>query len=315
MELHQLRYFVAVVEHGSFSRAATELRVAQPSLSQQIQKLEAELGQPLLDRLPRAVVPTEAGRRFFERARKILVEVGDAARCVSDCRDVPAGRVVIGAIPTIAPALLPRLLRRFSQQQPQVTVEVIEEVTDRLLARLDDGGADLVLISDAHPHTAIHVEALAEEPLRLAVPAHHPLAARARVRWSDLEDQPALVLDELHCLAGQVAEFCRAAKVRWNVRFRGAHLGTILEMVAGGLGVSLVPAMFGELAEARGCRLVPLAEPQPRRRLCLAQHNLRYRTRATLALAAMTRQLCAELARAMQERPTSAKGRTPSARR
>ncbi|MCX8090352.1 MAG: LysR substrate-binding domain-containing protein [Verrucomicrobiae bacterium] len=307
MELHQLRYFVAVVEEGSFSRAAARLHVAQPSLSQQIQKLEVELGQPLLDRLPRAVVPTEAGRRFFEHARRILAQVNDAARCVRDGRDAPSGRVVLGAIPTIAPALLPRLIRRFATQHPQVTVEVVEEVTDRLLVRLEEGSVDLALISDAHPHTAIHVEALADEPLRLAVPATHPLARRPRARWADLHEQTALVLDELHCLAGQVAEFCRAADLRWNVRFRGAHLGTILEMVAGGLGVSLVPEMFRELAEARGCRLVRLSEPQPRRRLCLAQHNLRYRTRAALALAAMIRELCAAFA---HER----KARTPAAR-
>lgn len=293
MELHQLRYFVAVVEQGSFSRAAARLRVAQPSLSQQIQKLEAELGQPLLDRLPRAVVPTEAGRRFLERARRILAEVSDAARCVNDCREALAGRVVIGAIPTIAPALLPGLIRRFARAHPQVTVEVVEEVTDRLLVRLDEGNVDVALISDAHPHTAIHVEPLAEEPLRLAVPAAHPLATRTRVRWVELADEPALVLDELHCLAGQVEQFCRAANLRWNVRFRGAHLGTILEMVAGGLGVSLVPEMFRDLAEARSCRLVALSDPQPHRRLCLAQHNLRYRTRAALALAGLARELCA----------------------
>jgi LysR family hydrogen peroxide-inducible transcriptional activator len=293
MELHQLRYFVAVVEQGNFSRAAAQLHVAQPSLSQQIQKLEAELGQPLLDRLPRAVVPTEAGRRFFERARKILAEVSDAARCVTDSAEAVAGRVVIGAIPTIAPALLPGLIRCFTQQHPRVTVEVVEEVTDRLLLRLAEGGVDVALISDAHPLAAIHVEPLGDEPLRLAVPAAHPLAGRACVRWADLADQPALVLDELHCLAGQVQEFCRAANLRWNVRFRGAHLGTILEMVAGGLGVSLVPEMFRDLAEARGCRLVRLTDPQPRRRLALALHNLRYRTRAALALAAMTREMCA----------------------
>lgn len=305
MELHQLRYFVAVVEQGSFSRAAARLHVAQPSLSQQIQKLEAELGQPLLDRLPRAIVPTEAGRRFLEHARRILAEVSDAARCVSDCAETLAGRLVIGAIPTIAPALLPRLIRRFARQHPRVTVEIVEEVTDRLLQRLDEGAVDVALISDAHPHTAIHLEALAEEPLRLAVPAAHPLASRTRVRWRDLSDQPALVLDELHCLAGQVEQFCRAAHLRWNVRFRGAHLGTILEMVAGGLGVSLVPEMFRELAEARGCRLIALGEPQPHRRLCLALHNLRYRTRAALALAALVRELCAR--RDTASRPPSAR--------
>src|ERR1700752_1877590 len=113
MEIHQLRYFVAVAEEGNFSRAAAKVRVAQPSLSQQIQKLEAEIGQRLFDRLPRSVVATEAGKCLLEYARKILIELADARRCVDDLKHGVAGRLVVGALPTIAPYVLPDLVKEF----------------------------------------------------------------------------------------------------------------------------------------------------------------------------------------------------------
>ncbi|MCS7090177.1 MAG: LysR substrate-binding domain-containing protein [Verrucomicrobiota bacterium] len=295
MELHQLRYFVTVVEAGGFSRAAVRLHVAQPSLSQQIAKLEQELGQPLLDRLPRGVVPTEAGRRLYDRARRILAEVADATRCVADCRESLEGRLVVGAIPTIAPGLLPRLLAEFSEQHPKVDVQVVEEVTERLLQRLDEGQIDLALASTVDVQTAIHCEPLGKEPLGLLLPARHALARRRQVTWTDLQGEKALVLSELHCLARQVNEFCKTRSVRWHVWFQAAHLGTILEMVANGVGVSLVPQLFAPIANARGCRWIPLDAPRPERDINLLLHNLRYRTRATLAFAALVRRAAQRL--------------------
>src|SRR5436190_13177402 len=109
MEIHQLRYFIAVADEGSFSRAAAREHVAQPSLSQQIQKLEADMGHRLFDRLPRSVIVTEAGKCLLEYARKILVEIAEARRCLDDLKRDVAGRLAIGAIPTIAPYMLPEL--------------------------------------------------------------------------------------------------------------------------------------------------------------------------------------------------------------
>src|SRR6266487_477126 len=130
MEIHQLRYFVAVAEEGSFSRAAAKVRVAQPSLSQQIRKLEAEVGQPLFDRLPRSVVLTEAGRCFIDYARQILASIGDARRCVDELKDEVSGKLTVGAIPTIAPYVLPELVVTFQKHYPEVTLEIVEDVTD-----------------------------------------------------------------------------------------------------------------------------------------------------------------------------------------
>src|ERR1700751_5058421 len=124
MEIHQLRYFVAVAEEGSFSRAAAKARVAQPSLSQQIRKLEAEVGQPLFDRLPRSVVLTEAGRCFIDYARQILTSIGDARPSVDELNGKVAGGLSVGAIPTIAPYVLPDLVRKFQKRYPEVTLEI-----------------------------------------------------------------------------------------------------------------------------------------------------------------------------------------------
>src|SRR5216110_3401393 len=119
MEIHQLRYFVAVANEGSFSRAAAKVRVAQPSLSQQIQKLEADVGQPLFDRLPRSVVLTEAGTCFIDYARQILASIGDARRCVDGLKGKVSGRLAVGAIPTIAPFILPKLIGKFQKRYPE----------------------------------------------------------------------------------------------------------------------------------------------------------------------------------------------------
>src|SRR6476660_5496906 len=147
MEVHQLRYFVAVAEEGSFSRAAAREHVAQPSLSQQIQKLEAEMEQRLFDRLPRSVIVTEAGKCLLDYARKILVEIAEARRCLDDLKREIAGRLIIGAIPTIAPFVLPSLIGQFQERYPKVDLEIIEDTTEHLALRLEEGTLDIALMS------------------------------------------------------------------------------------------------------------------------------------------------------------------------
>src|SRR5215470_20444823 len=181
MEIHQLRYFVAVADEGSFSRAATKVRVAQPSLSQQIRKLEAEVGQPLFDRLPRSVVLTEAGRCFIDYARQILASIGDARRCVDDLKGEVAGRVAVGAIPTIAPYLLPELVVTFQKHYPEVTLHIVEDVTAVIARRVEAGELDVALASTCQRSPTLRVELLGNEPLLALVPEGHPLAKQTVV--------------------------------------------------------------------------------------------------------------------------------------
>src|SRR6516165_11523293 len=147
MEMHQLRYFVAIARTGSFSRAAEQCFVSQPSLSQQIQKLEKSLGQRLFDRLGRRAALTDAGRLLLERAEVILETVDDTERQLRDADDQQGGRLAVGAIPTIAPYLLPLVVPRFLKRYPQVELTIQEDVTQHLLATVVAGDLDLALLA------------------------------------------------------------------------------------------------------------------------------------------------------------------------
>src|SRR5262245_57100967 len=165
MELHQLRYFVAVAQAGNFSRAAERCHVSQPPLSQQVLKLERRLGQPLFRRLGRRAVLTDAGRMLLDRAMSILADVDDAERRLRAGDQAGTGRLAIGAIPTIAPYLLPPILRAFVRRCPRVELIVREDVTDRLVTAVVEGELDLALVALPVADDHLQAEPLFAEPL------------------------------------------------------------------------------------------------------------------------------------------------------
>jgi LysR family hydrogen peroxide-inducible transcriptional activator len=283
MEIHQLRYFVAVADEGNFSRAAEKVRVAQPSLSQQIQKLEAEVGQPLFDRLPRTVVLTEAGRCLLEFARKILVDVADARRCVDELKGEVAGRLGVGAIPTIAPYVLPPLIGKFQKRYPRVILEIVEDVTENIARRLEDGELDVAFASTCDPSPTIERHSLGHEALLLLLPKDHPLAKKKLVKWNDLKPEKFLLLHEINCLARQVSELLTANDLRPDLALKGAQLGTIAGMVAAGIGIALVPEMMVRYRPIPGCMSLSFAPPAPRRELNLLRNPLRFQSKAAEA--------------------------------
>ena len=283
MEVHQLRYFVAVADEGSFSRAAAREHVAQPSLSQQIQKLEAEMDQRLFDRLPRSVVVTEAGKCLLEYARKILVEIADARRCVDELKREVVGRLAVGAIPTIAPYVLPALIEKFQRRYPKVTLEIFEDTTERLVRRMEDGEVDIALVSTCDESPALERQSLGKEPLLVLLPKGHQLAKKKMIKWSDLKSQKFLLLHEMHCLSAQVYQFLAAHHLRPELTVRGAQLGTIARMVAAGMGVTLVPQMMIEAEPVTGCVALPFAPPVPVRELNVVRNPLRFQSKAAAA--------------------------------
>lgn len=283
MEVHQLRYFVAVADEGSFSRAAAREHVAQPSLSQQIQKLEAEMDQRLFDRLPRSVVVTEAGKCLLEYARKILVEIADARRCVDELKREVVGRLAVGAIPTIAPYVLPALIEKFQRRYPKVTLEIFEDTTERLVRRMEDGEVDIALVSTCDESPALERHSLGKEALLALVPKGHQLAKKQKIKWSDLKSQKFLLLHEMHCLSAQVYQFLAAHHLRPELTVRGAQLGTIARMVAAGMGVTLVPQMMIEAEPVTGCVALPFAPPVPLRELNVVRNPLRSQSKAAAA--------------------------------
>jgi LysR family hydrogen peroxide-inducible transcriptional activator len=297
MEVHQLEYLVAIAEEGSFTRAAERLLIAQPSLSQQIKKLEQEVGRPLFDRLPRGVVLTEAGYRLLEHARRVLSEMNDGKRRVAEVGDQVAGSLAVGAIPTVAPFLLPAAVSTFLRRWPGVAFTLIEDVTARLLDGLERGELDLAIMSSAEHLPTIHLETVASEPLLLVVAKGHRLARQRKVAWSDVEGEPFLVLHDMHCLAGQVQQFCGSQGARPRIAARGAQLSTIAAMVSAGLGVSMVPALFRDADGASDRVYIPFGGPPPSRELCIAWSLRRYRTNAARALAETVRSLLSSPAR------------------
>jgi LysR family hydrogen peroxide-inducible transcriptional activator len=283
MEIHQLRYFVAVADKGSFSRAALREHVAQPSLSQQIQKLEAEMGEKLFDRLPKSVVLTEAGTCLLDFARKILIDIADARRCVDNLKHDVTGRLVVGAIPTIAPYVLPAMIANYQHRHPKVAVEIFEDTTENLTLRLEDGTLDAVIMSDCDESPVLERHFLGKEPLLLLLPANHPLAKKKKIKWSDLKSQKFLLLHEMHCLSTQVHELLATHQLRPQPVVRGAQLATIAQMVAADMGVTLVPKMMIQSDLAKGCVALPFAPPVPVRELNLLRNPLRVESKAAAA--------------------------------
>lgn len=283
MEIHQLRYFVAVAEEGSFSHAAAREHVSQPSLSQQIQKLEAELGQQLFDRLPRAVVLTEAGRRLLEYARNILTSLADARRSVAGLDHEVAGRLSVGAIPSIALYVLPRLIARFERAYPKVTFELFEDTTEKLAQRLEDGSLDVVLASSGDETPTLAQHSLGKEALFMLLPEKHRLARKKTIKWSDLAAEKFLLLHEVHSLAITVRRLLAANHLKPELVLQGAQLTTIAAMVAAGLGVTVVPEMMVRSEFVRGCVAVPFARPVPTRELVLIRNPLRFESKAAAA--------------------------------
>lgn len=264
MEMHQLRYVVAVSRAGNFSRAAEQCHVSQPSLSQQILKLEEELGERLFDRMKREAKLTPHGEAFLPRAVKILEEVDAAKREASDAHSLLRGRLIVGVLPTIAPYLLPTVLVGFAKKFPGVEIVVQEDTTARLLKLAQAYEIDFALASRPIQDQRMEVKDLFTEELQLALPPGHPLTRKRTVRLADLEKEPFIVMKEGHCLGDQVLSFCDRRDLKPTINFRSAQLETIQALVRSGVGVSLVPAMAarGERKDLPEYRSLPAPKPE-----------------------------------------------------
>ena len=269
MEMHQLRYVVAVARTGNFSRAAEQCHVSQPSLSQQVKKLEDELGERLFDRLQRSVKLTPAGERFLPHARRILDEVDTAKREAADTGRTVRGRLNIGVLPTIAPYLLPAVMTDFAARFPGVEIVLHEDVTARLLKLALRFEIDLVLASLPITDPRFAVKELFTEELLLARPTRRPQRWRRPPSLGELSGERFIVMQEGHCLGDQVLDFCARRDLPISVRFRSAQLETILSLVGAGMGVSLIPAMAAKSPHP-AVEFHPLAAPRPVRKIVAA---------------------------------------------
>jgi len=270
--LRQLEYFVALVERLSFRRAAESCFVSQPSLSAQIAQLEALLGVKLFERDRRGVRLTRAGEALVLGARETLASCDRFCQLAGSFGAPLTGPLRLGVIPTIGPYLLPKVLPAVSASYPELQVFLREETTARLLEQLAEGKLDLLLLAIDVDLGAVTTLPLFSDPFVLAVPPGDELADSKEVCLSDLEGRSILLLDEGHCLREQTLPLCDSAGADELSGFRASSLGTITQMVASGLGITLLPelAVEREAAAVPRLRVIPFGADGPGRVVGLA---------------------------------------------
>jgi LysR family transcriptional regulator, hydrogen peroxide-inducible genes activator len=278
MELHQFRYFVAVADLGSFTRAAEKCLVAQPSLSQQIIKLERELRQPLFDRLGRTVRLTEAGQALYAEAVSILRAVDEVQQRVAATNDPEQGTVNVGAIPTIAPYLLPPILKAFSKRFSQAAVALHENLTEFIVRGCLEGELNIGVIASPLDNALLQTEALFTEELLLALPPKHRLSKQRKITLEEVAEEPFVLMNELHCLGEQIMGFCRQQDCLPAVRCRSVQLLTVQELVALGHGVSIVPAMARDRDRGRRCEYRSVTDQELTRTIRMVWHKDRHQS-------------------------------------
>jgi LysR family hydrogen peroxide-inducible transcriptional activator len=284
MELHQLRYFMAVARFSSFTRAAEHEHVAQPSLSQQICKLEDELGVRLFDRLGRGVRMNPFGERFQEHGRRVLEEVAGARQDMDEMLGLRRGCVWVGAIPTVAHYLLPRTLAAFAKAHPEISVNVREDLTQSLLGQLVAGDLDLALLSMPVKRPEFVAQPLFNEKLLLAVPSRHRFWRRRRpVPFGEVADEPFLLLKDGHCFRDDVLRVCKRCRLNPHVVFEGGQFDTLMAMVAAGAGVTLLPEMARSHYRRADVGLLQFLPPQPARTIGFERHKEKFLTPAARA--------------------------------
>jgi DNA-binding transcriptional LysR family regulator len=306
MDLRQLRYLVALADERHFTRAAARLHVAQPALSQQIRRLEDELGLPLVDRTTRRVALTDAGLLLVDRARRALAEV-DAARAeLEDLVGIRSGRVVIGAMQSLGPFDLSLLLAEYHAEYPAVELIVQEEISDSLLAMLRADAVDMAFLSLAESVEPGALEALPllAEPLVVLLAPDHRLAARKQVRFADLREEDFITFREGAALRRIVVSAAHDAGFEPHIGFETNEVQRARAMASRGLGVAVVPESDGH-SHGPPVAAIPLHRPALTRDVTLVWRRDRRHTPAARAFL--------ELARSTDR--TGAPARPPAPRR
>lgn len=274
MNLRDLKYLVAVADTQHFGHAAERCFVSQPTLSGQIKKLEEEWGVTLFERTRRSVNTTHAGDILVAQARVVLEQADALTYLAQSQQDPLVGPLRIGAIPTLSPYLIPLILKPLKKQFKQITLVLTEELTNLLLTRLDKHEIDAALLATPVENPDFESIALFDEPFWLVLPRNHPLSKKKTITQTDLDETDLLLLAEGHCLAKQAMEVCHMQERNLNsdmADLRAASLETLLQMVAAGLGCTLLPALALNTASARDRNLIakPLQLPDTFRQISL----------------------------------------------
>jgi LysR family hydrogen peroxide-inducible transcriptional activator len=293
MNLRDLRYLVALADLRHFGKAADACHVSQPTLSTQLKKLEDELGVQLIERAPRKVMLTPVGNDIVVRARRVLADVEQMRETARRTADPEAGSVRLGLFPTLAPYLLPHVVPRISSRFPRLELLLVEEKTEALLTQLRDGRLDAAILALPLHEDWLQIERLFEEPFLLAVPHGHALAGHGGLRMAELSNQHLLLLEDGHCLRDQALAVCAMAGAGEKDGFRATSLETLRQMVAAGVGITLLPllAVKPPMQVSESIELVPFRNPAPSRKLALVWRRSSAMTGFLHKLAATLRDL------------------------
>jgi len=272
--LRQLRYLSALAKHGHFGRAAEACSVTQPALSMQIRDLERTLGVAVVERRPGDVMLTDVGRKIARRGEDVLTASRDLVDFARHRSGVLTGRLTLGVIPSLAPYLLPRILPSLQSRFPELQLELRETQTRQLIEDIKSGALDAAMLALPVAEPDIDTIALFEDLFLLAVPASDPRQESVRVAAEDIDQSRLILLEDGHCLRDQALAFCATAtRVRSGAGtvFGASSLNTVMQMVAGGYGVTLIPQIAADV-ERRDARVkfLRLENPQPGRRIGLA---------------------------------------------
>jgi len=287
LKLKDLRYLVAVADTRHFGRAAERSFVSQPTLSAQIKKLEEYLGVQLIERAPKRVSLTVAGEEIVARARRILEASEEIVELAKGHSDPLAGRLKLALLPTIGPYLLPNVAGKLRKQLPRLELMLYEYQTDVMLEKLYSGEIDVGILALPVPLDGLESYEVYKEPFTVAMPANHRLAGRASIKVADLHDETLLLLEDGHCLRDQALEICSGTALHEKQDFRATSLETLRQMVAAGVGITLLPELAGRGAygAARGVTIKPFAKPVPTRTIGAIWRKSSARRAVILALA------------------------------
>jgi LysR family hydrogen peroxide-inducible transcriptional activator len=271
ISLKQLRYFEAVARTRHFGKAAEQCAVTQPALSMQIQELEKTLGVQLLERSRNGIMLTEAGREIAGRANRILADTRDIVDFARRQGGVLAGPLHLGVIPSVAPYVLPVVLPLIREKFPDLDLHLRETQTHHLVEELLDGGLDVLLLALPVENPEVETIKLFNDRFLLAMPKSRQISNRIRATPELLQQDRLLLLEEGHCLRDQALSYCSLRRIDNIDTFGASNLSTIVQMVAGGLGMTLLPELSINLECRQGdIRLMRFTDPQPRRVVGLA---------------------------------------------
>ncbi|MBL8241357.1 MAG: hydrogen peroxide-inducible genes activator [Bryobacterales bacterium] len=277
LDLRQLECFCAVARTGSFTKAADELGIAQPSLSEQIAKLEQSLGASLFERLSRRIELTPPARAILGKAQALLEDAAALPSYFEGALEGVAGPLRVAAIPTILPYFMTPILKAFAERYPRVTLHVREGTTSELVEHVLSGAIDVALVSLPVEGAGLVMKQLFRDPLLLAVPQGHPLASTGPVPLRKISKERLLILKDGHCLRDETLAVCNRARAQFDAQFEADQFVTIFELIRGGFGVSIVPEMSRPFSQ--GCSLVPF-EPRAVRQIGYIRLERRYVSKA-----------------------------------